>query len=52
MPHHENYILRVTAGPTYNPSNHIAVPVNSSQPTHITSDLIDAKLHIRIKDYR
>ncbi|KAF1938324.1 DUF1769-domain-containing protein [Clathrospora elynae] len=52
MAHHEQYMLRVTAGATYDASTHEDVPVNSERPIDITSDLIDAKLHMRIKDYR
>lgn len=52
MAHHEQYILSVKAGATYEPSKHENVLVNSEKPTHISSDLIDAKLHMRIKDYR
>jgi hypothetical protein len=52
MAHHEQYMLRVTAGATYDTTTHQDVPVNSEQPVHITSDLLTAKLHMRIKDYR
>ncbi|KAF2823188.1 DUF1769-domain-containing protein [Ophiobolus disseminans] len=50
--HHEQYMLRVTAGPTYNEKEHQDVLVNTEKPVHINSDLVDAKLHMRIKDYR
>jgi len=50
--HHEQYMLRVAAGPTYNPKDHQDVLVNTEKPVHISSDLIDAKIHMRIKDYR
>ncbi|KAL6703078.1 hypothetical protein ACN47E_010215 [Coniothyrium glycines] len=52
MAHHEQYILQVKAGATYEPSKHQDVLVNSEKPVHISSDLIDAKLYMRIKDYR
>ncbi|KAH7402893.1 hypothetical protein BKA66DRAFT_449713 [Pyrenochaeta sp. MPI-SDFR-AT-0127] len=52
MAHHEQYILRVTAGATYDASKHEDVLVNSEQPVKISSDLIDAKIHMRIKDFR
>lgn len=52
MAHHEQYMLRVTAGATYDPSKHQDVHVNTEKPVTISSDLIDAKIHIRIKDYR
>jgi hypothetical protein len=45
-------MLRVTAGATYDASKHQDVPVNSEKPIDITSDHVDAKLHMRIKDYR
>lgn len=49
---HEKYELRVTAGSTYDRSKHQDVPVNTEKPVHISSDLIDAQIHMRIKDYR
>lgn len=49
---HEQYMLRVTAGATYDASAHKVVLVNSEKPMVITSDLIDCQLHMRIKDYR
>lgn len=47
----DKYLLEVTAGPSYNPSTHTQVPVNSTHPTLIESDLLTAHLHIRIRDY-
>lgn len=52
MAQHEQYILRVTAGATYDASTHEHVLVNSEKPVRIQSDLIDATVHMRIKDYR
>ncbi|KAF2192194.1 DUF1769-domain-containing protein [Zopfia rhizophila CBS 207.26] len=52
MSHHEKYMLRVTAGPSYNMSTHQDVRVNSEEPVIISSEHIDARIHIRIKDYR
>lgn len=52
MASHEQYILRVTAGATYDSANHHDVLVNTEKALHINSDLIDAQLHMRIKDYR
>lgn len=51
-PLHEMYELRVTAGSTYDRTKHETVPVNTEKPVHISSDLIDAQVHMRIKDYR
>lgn len=50
--HHEQYILRVTAGATYDTTKHQDVLVNTEKPSQISSDLIDAAIHMRIKDYR
>ena len=52
MATHEQYILHVTAGATYDTSKHQDVLVNSEKPVDFSSDLIDAKIHMRIKDYR
>ena len=52
MAHPDQYILHVTAGATYDTSKHQDVLVNSEKPVDISSDLIDARLHMRIKDYR
>jgi hypothetical protein len=52
MVHHEQYILRVTAGHSYDTSKHQDVHVNTEKPVEISSEHIDAKIHIRIKDYR
>ncbi|PSN63302.1 DUF1769-domain-containing protein [Corynespora cassiicola Philippines] len=51
-PHHEQYMLRVTAGATYDPANHEDVRVNSEVPIEISSDHISARIHMRIKDFR
>ena len=51
-PLHEMYSLRVTAGSTYDRTQHTTVPVNTEKPLHIESDLIDAQVRVRIKDYR
>jgi len=44
----ENYILRVTAGTDYDLKTHHLVPVNSSSPTTLSSDLVDVELNVRI----
>jgi hypothetical protein len=41
----------VTAGPSYNASEHEQVSVNGADPTHIESDIIEAWIRVRIKDY-
>lgn len=47
----ENYILRITAGPHYDPSQQVEVPVNVAKPTTIKSDRADIELNVRINDY-
>ncbi|GKT41403.1 UPF0591 membrane protein [Colletotrichum spaethianum] len=47
----EKYILRVTAGPSYDLDSQVEVPVNQAQPTKITSDLADIELNVRIQNY-
>lgn len=44
------YVLRVTAGPTYKDQKEIQV--NTEKPYQIKSDLIDAEVKIRIKNFR
>ncbi|KAK4121937.1 DUF1769-domain-containing protein [Parathielavia appendiculata] len=48
----DKYIIRVTAGPGYDLASHVEVPVNSPAPVHISSDLIEADLNVRIDNYR
>jgi hypothetical protein len=52
MVHASDYILHVTAGPTYDPSTHDEVKVNTSEPIKISSELVDASVKVRIKDFR
>ncbi|KAK3217474.1 hypothetical protein GRF29_1g3196388 [Pseudopithomyces chartarum] len=52
MPHHEQYILKVTAGATYDTDKHEDVYVNTEKPINISSEHLDARIHVRIKDYR
>ncbi|OAL52457.1 DUF1769-domain-containing protein [Pyrenochaeta sp. DS3sAY3a] len=47
----DKYLLEVTAGPSYNPSTHTQIPVNSPSATKIDSDLVTAWLRVRIKNY-
>lgn len=44
------YVLRVTAGPTYKDQKEIQV--NTEKPYQIKSDLIDAEIKVRIKNFR
>ncbi|MCJ1356268.1 MAG: hypothetical protein MMC33_006262 [Icmadophila ericetorum] len=48
----DQYLLRVTAGPSYDPSTHQEVLVNTSTPTHISSPHCTADLNVRIQNYR
>ncbi|TQS39122.1 hypothetical protein Golomagni_00357 [Golovinomyces magnicellulatus] len=48
----ENYLLQVTAGPSYDCSRHQVVPVNSPKTISIESDFISADLNVRIQSYR
>ena len=48
----DKYLLRVTAGPSYDPSSHQVVAVNSGTPTHVQSPLCDARISVRIQNYR
>ncbi|EUC42518.1 hypothetical protein COCMIDRAFT_28853 [Bipolaris oryzae ATCC 44560] len=47
----DKYLLQVTAGPSYNPSEHEQVAVNGADPTYVESDLLSAWIRVRIKDY-
>ncbi|KAK4653819.1 hypothetical protein QC762_511600 [Podospora pseudocomata] len=47
----DKYVLRVTAGPSYDLSTHQLVNVNSPTPTIISSDLISASLNVRIQNH-
>ncbi|KAM0504812.1 hypothetical protein ACHAP8_002201 [Fusarium lateritium] len=48
----ENYVLRITAGPDYDPSQQVEVPVNTAKPITFKSDRADIELNIRINDYK
>ncbi|KAF1975613.1 DUF1769-domain-containing protein [Bimuria novae-zelandiae CBS 107.79] len=52
MAYHEQYILKVTAGATYDTKKHEDVYVNTEKPINIASEHLDARIHIRVKDYR
>ncbi|KAI4253646.1 MAG: hypothetical protein L6R42_007505 [Xanthoria sp. 1 TBL-2021] len=47
----DKYLLRVTAGPSYDPSSHQVVAVNSGTPTAIQSSLCSARISVRIQNY-
>ncbi|KUI70645.1 hypothetical protein VM1G_05695 [Cytospora mali] len=48
----DKYILRITAGPTYNLDDHTEVPVNSPTPVKIRTEHMDIDLNVRIQNYR
>ncbi|KAL7944881.1 hypothetical protein V8C42DRAFT_323980 [Trichoderma barbatum] len=48
----DKYILRVTAGSSYDENTHIEVPVNESAPVRIKSNAADIELNVRIQDYK
>ena len=48
----DQYLLRVTAGPSYDPSSHQIVNVNTPHPTKISSEHCEATISIRIQNYR
>jgi Protein of unknown function (DUF1769) len=45
------YMLRVSAGPSYDPKTHKPVFVNTETPTHIENEWVDAKIKVRIRGY-
>jgi len=46
----KKYLLKVTAGPSYDNQEH--VHVNTSTPAKISTEHIDAHVHVRVKDFR
>ena len=48
----DKYLLRVTAGPTYDPSTHQEIRVNTGHSTHISNSACDANITVRIQNYR
>lgn len=47
----DKYLLRVTAGPSYDDSTHTVVDVNSDGTHYIENDLMHCWLKVRIRDY-
>jgi hypothetical protein len=45
----QNYILQVTAGPSYDESTHKVVPVNSATPLSVTSPYMSIDLNVRVQ---
>ncbi|KAI5458232.1 hypothetical protein BGZ63DRAFT_60591 [Mariannaea sp. PMI_226] len=48
----ENYVLRITAGSGYDDDLQVQVPINAAQPIHISSELADIELNVRIQNYK
>jgi len=48
----ENYLLRVTAGPSYDASTHQLVPVNGPTSIRIDDDNVAANINVRVQNYR
>lgn len=48
----DKYILKVTAGPTYEEKDQRPVHVNSEQPIQINSPHLDASLTVRVQNFR
>ncbi|KAI7762713.1 hypothetical protein LZL87_008154 [Fusarium oxysporum] len=48
----DNYVLRITAGPDYDQSQQVEVPVNTARPITIKSDRADIELNVRVNDYK
>ncbi|KAK8016677.1 UPF0590 protein [Apiospora rasikravindrae] len=48
----DKYVLRVTAGSTYDVDTHEVVPVNSSEPLKVSNDFMDVELNVRVQNYR
>ncbi|KAK0749722.1 hypothetical protein B0T18DRAFT_479631 [Schizothecium vesticola] len=52
MPDPSDYLLRVTAGPSYDPATHVPVPVNSPSTIPIAHPEMAIDLAVRIQNYR
>ncbi|KAB2572309.1 hypothetical protein DBV05_g9040 [Lasiodiplodia theobromae] len=52
MADYTKYILKVTAGPDYDEKNHTEVLVNTANSVGISTEHLDAKVWVRVKDYR
>lgn len=48
----EQYKLLVTAGPSYDQSQHKPVKVNTGEATYVENDFIRAKINVRVKGFR
>lgn len=48
----EKYILRVSAGPSYDTSTHIPVIVNGTEPTSFENQYMKSSVKVRIRGYQ
>lgn len=48
----DKYVMRVTAGSSYDVDTHIEVPVNSPELTKISNEFMDVELNVRIQNYK
>ncbi|KAK8072731.1 f-box domain containing protein [Apiospora saccharicola] len=48
----DKYVLRVTAGSSYDVDTHEVVPVNSAEPLKVSNDFMDVELNVRVQNYR
>ncbi|KAK3385413.1 hypothetical protein B0H63DRAFT_472883 [Podospora didyma] len=48
----DKYIIRVTAGSTYDLDEHVDVPVNKAAPVKIDNDHMNIELNVRVQNYR
>lgn len=47
----DKYLLKVTAGPSYDPTTHQTVQVNTGAPTHLSNKACDTNLSVHIQNY-
>ncbi|KAK3317805.1 hypothetical protein B0T19DRAFT_405469 [Cercophora scortea] len=48
----DKYIIRVTAGSSYDLDEHVQVPVNTSTPVQLSSEHMDVELNVRVQNYK
>jgi hypothetical protein len=48
----DNYLLRVTGGPSYDTDTHVVLPVNKAESTLIVSPYCTARVKVRVQSYR
>ncbi|KAK3346611.1 hypothetical protein B0T25DRAFT_507112 [Lasiosphaeria hispida] len=48
----DKYIIRVTAGSSYDLDEHVEVPVNTATPVRVANSHMDFELNVRVRDYK